>query len=158
MAIFMYLVLQGYARDRIVILTTYKGQKDLICEIINKKAAWHELFGSPSRVATVDKYQGQHNDIVILSLVRSKSPGFIIDEKRLVVALSRASIGLFILGNVELFRKQKEFEVVFANLKDKTHKLIVTNSEGAEEHITCASDLYAINKKCFQKASSTKES
>lgn len=157
-AIFMYLVLQGYSRERIVILTTYKGQKDLICEIVNKKAAWHEQFGSPSRVATIDKYQGQHNDIVILSLVRTKSPGFIIDEKRLVVALSRASLGLFILGNVELFRKQKEFEVVFENLKDKGHELRVANSEGLEESVSSSADLYAINKKCFQKASSTKES
>lgn len=45
------------------------------------------LFGRPRAVATVDKYQGQQNDFVLLSLVRTKSVGHLRDVRRLVVAV-----------------------------------------------------------------------
>lgn len=41
------------------------------------------------QITTVDKYQGQQNDYVLLSLVRSKVVGHLRDVRRLVVALSR---------------------------------------------------------------------
>lgn len=51
---------------------------------------------------TVDSYQGEENDIIILSLVRSNDDlgiGFLDSRNRLVVALSRARRGLYIFGN-----------------------------------------------------------
>lgn len=48
------------------------------------------------RVVTVDDYQGEENDIVILSLVRSNTDGnigFVSVENRICVALSRARQG-----------------------------------------------------------------
>lgn len=53
-------------------------------------------------VKTVDDYQGEENDYVILSLVRSNQEGkigFVADENRICVAISRARLGLFIFGN-----------------------------------------------------------
>jgi helicase required for RNAi-mediated heterochromatin assembly 1 len=53
-------------------------------------------------VYTVDKFQGEENDIVLLSLVRSNwynEVGFLDNKNRLVVALSRARRGLYIFGN-----------------------------------------------------------
>lgn len=41
------------------------------------------------QITTVDKYQGQQNDFVLLSLVRSRIVGHLRDVRRLVVALSR---------------------------------------------------------------------
>ena len=35
----------------------------------------HPIFGMPAAVATVDKYQGQQNDYVLLSLVRTRHIG-----------------------------------------------------------------------------------
>ena len=52
-----------------------------------------------------DNYQGEENDIIILSLVRSnaeKQIGFLKIPNRICVALSRARCGLFILGNMKL--------------------------------------------------------
>lgn len=52
-----------------------------------------------------DNYQGEENDIIILSLVRSnhnKQIGFLKIHNRICVALSRARCGLFILGNMTL--------------------------------------------------------
>lgn len=43
-----------------------------------------------TKVTTVDKYQGQQNDYVLLSLVRTRIVGHLRDVRRLVVAMSRA--------------------------------------------------------------------
>jgi superfamily I DNA and/or RNA helicase len=52
----------------------------------------------------VDKYQGEENEIILLSLVRSNSRakiGFLEIENRVCVALSRAKKGLYIVGNMD---------------------------------------------------------
>ena len=54
------------------------------------------------RVTTVDNYQGEENDVIILSLVRSNqegSVGFLGTDNRVCVALSRARNGLYAFGN-----------------------------------------------------------
>lgn len=57
------------------------------------------------KVIVVDKYQGEENDIILLSLVRSNAErkiGFLSIENRVCVALSRAKIGLYIIGNMDI--------------------------------------------------------
>jgi hypothetical protein len=62
------------------------------------------------RVSTIDNYQGEEADIVVLSLVRSAPTtsatfkGFMRESNRVCVAFSRARRGLYILGNAELHR------------------------------------------------------
>ena len=53
-------------------------------------------------ISTVDRYQGDENDIVILSLVRCR-PGnrFVGLKNRFVVAVSRARLGFFVVGSVQ---------------------------------------------------------
>lgn len=53
-------------------------------------------------MTTVDNYQGEENDVIILSLVRSNqegSVGFLGTDNRVCVALSRARNGLYAIGN-----------------------------------------------------------
>ncbi len=50
------------------------------------------------QIATVDKYQGAQNDYILLSLVRSRAVGHLRDVRRLVVAMSRARLGLYVFG------------------------------------------------------------
>lgn len=85
----------GYPADKISILTTYNGQKHLIRDVLNMRCS-HPIFGFPAAVATVDKYQGQQNDYILLSLVRTRHIGHIRDVRRLVVAMSRARLGLYV--------------------------------------------------------------
>lgn len=58
-----------------------------------------------------DNYQGEENDIIILSLVRSnpdKKIGFLKTHNRICVALSRARCGLFVIGNMQLLAEVDE--------------------------------------------------
>ena len=53
----------------------------------------------------LSKFQGQQNDYVLLSLVRTRSVGHMRDIRRLVVALSRARLGLYVFGRMGLFER-----------------------------------------------------
>ena len=116
--LFMYMCLIGYSPEQITILCTYKGQKDLIKEIYNKKCTWNNLFKGIKKICTVDKYQGQQNDFIILSLVRTKKIGYLRDIRRFIVSLSRARKGLFIFGKWDLFSNCLELKDTFDVLKN----------------------------------------
>eukprot|EP00978_Attheya_sp_CCMP212_P006157 scaffold13862_cov48-Attheya_sp.AAC.1 len=79
-ALFQYMVLIGYPAERISILTTYNGQKDLLNDILRQRCGdGTPLAGvRPGAVSTVDHYQGQQNDYVILSFVRTQAVGHIV--------------------------------------------------------------------------------
>ncbi|KAG9473955.1 hypothetical protein GDO78_004320 [Eleutherodactylus coqui] len=94
-----YFLCQEYKPSQITILTTYTGQ--LLC-LRNLMPA--KMF-SGVKVHVVDKYQGEENDIILLSLVRSNKQGkvgFLQISNRICVALSRAKKGLFCIGNMKM--------------------------------------------------------
>ena len=62
----------------------------------------------------MDRYQGSQNDYIILSLVRTRHVGHLRDVRRLVVAMSRARLGLYILARVSLFSKCRELIPAFS--------------------------------------------
>lgn len=123
MAIFTYLVLRGVSPAKISILVSTRGQDSLIREIVEKKTGWHKMLGAPAWIGVVDQYQGQHNDIIILSLVRTTSVGSYNQETKIAVALGRARLGLYILGNARTFGQAKEFSRVFERLEDRSLRL-----------------------------------
>ena len=99
----MYMRLQGIPASRISIITPYNGQKDLICDVVAQRCSYSPMYGSPAKIATTDKFQGQQNDYILLSLVRTKSIGHVRDVRRLVVAMSRARLGLYVFGRRALY-------------------------------------------------------
>ena len=105
-ALFQYMRLLGYPAKSITILATYAGQRALIKDVLDHRCKGNKLFGLPKHVSTVDKYQGEQNDYVILSMTRTKSIGYLHDVRRLTVALSRARLGLYVLGRTQLFQEQ----------------------------------------------------
>ncbi|KAI1750478.1 P-loop containing nucleoside triphosphate hydrolase protein [Xylaria castorea] len=97
-----YLMLNGVKETEITVLTFYRGQRKKILSEF-RRMKHRQPF---KNVHTVDSYQGEENDIVILSLVRSNGPngphkaGFLRDSNRGVVAISRARRGFYIFGNM----------------------------------------------------------
>ncbi|VDM99005.1 unnamed protein product, partial [Thelazia callipaeda] len=128
-ALFTYMRILGYPAHKISIITTYNGQASLIRDVVQTRCADNPLIGVPHKISTVDKYQGQQNDYVILSLVRTKNIGHIRDVRRLVVALSRARLGLYVLGRVNLFRNCLELSTAFNRLCKNPQKLMIVPSE-----------------------------
>ena len=115
--------LLGYNPKSITILTTYNGQKYLLRDIIQQKCSWHPLFQTPKKITTVDKYQGQQNDFILLSLVRSKHIGHIRDIRRLIVAMSRAKYGLYVFGRFEVFNNCFEMKSTMNLFKQRNLSL-----------------------------------
>ncbi|CAK4138093.1 unnamed protein product [Aphanomyces euteiches] len=98
--VYQYMRLVGYDADRITVLTTYDAQKNLLESMFQPGK---DKFGLPSPITTVDQFQGQQNDYVLLSLVRTKEVGHIRDVRRAIVAVSRARLGLYVFGKKALF-------------------------------------------------------
>ena len=92
----LYLLQQDYKPSQITILSGYSGQ------VIQLKKLMSKNLYEGVNVTTVDNFQGQENDIILLSLVRSKEDGkfgFVGIENRVCVSLSRAKQGLCVIGN-----------------------------------------------------------
>ncbi|KAJ7344898.1 hypothetical protein JRQ81_000848 [Phrynocephalus forsythii] len=128
-ALFMYMCLLGYPAEKISILTTYNGQKHLIRDIINQRCGNNPIIGRPNKVTTVDRFQGQQNDYIILSLVRTKAVGHLRDVRRLVVAMSRARLGLYIFARVSLFQNCFELTPAFSQLTARPLQLHIIPTE-----------------------------
>ena len=107
-ALCRYLLQQGYKAHQITLLTTYTGQMFAIRDCVQVRQR-DDL--SQVRLTTVDNFQGEENDIILLSLVRSNEEdeaGFIKMENRACVALSRAKKGFYCIGNFTLLCKHSE--------------------------------------------------
>ncbi|CAI6340312.1 unnamed protein product [Periconia digitata] len=132
-ALYMYMRLLGYPAHKISILTTYAGQRALIKDVLNHRCKGdpmiNKMFGLPRIVATVDKYQGEQNDYILLSLVRTRSIGYLRDVRRLTVALSRARLGLYILGRASVFASCFELKPAFDTLLSRPTKLALVTDE-----------------------------
>ena len=128
-ALYQYMRLLGYPARSISILATYAGQKALIRDVLEHRCKGNKLFGLPRIVTTVDKYQGEQNDHVILSLTRTKGVGYLRDVRRLTVALSRARLGLYILGRKELFETCYEMKPAMEIFGQRPDKLTITTGE-----------------------------
>ena len=134
-ALFQYMVLIGYAPERISILTTYNGQKELISDILRHRCgAGTPLAGVfPRAVSTVDQYQGQQNDIIFLSLVRTKTVGHLRDIRRLVVSVSRARLGLYVFCRESDFAQSHELKKTMDQFQEKPTKLQLVLGETATD-------------------------
>ena len=128
-AVYMFMRLTGYPAHKISILTTYNGQKSLLKDVCIARCAGNPLIGMPHKIATVDKYQGQQNDYILLSLVRTYNVGHLRDVRRLVVAMSRARLGLYVFARVSLFKNCFELQPAFNILMKRPLQLHICPSE-----------------------------
>jgi ATP-dependent RNA/DNA helicase IGHMBP2 len=96
---------------RLAFISPYNGQVQLAKEQLSKKI----------RISTIDSFQGQEKEVVILSLVRSNSEaiiGFLKDYRRMNVALTRAKEQLFVIGDSSTIG-QDPFYAIFLEYMDE---------------------------------------
>ncbi|XP_066288833.1 NFX1-type zinc finger-containing protein 1-like [Branchiostoma lanceolatum] len=123
-----YLLQQGYSASQITVLTTYTGQ------LFNFKNVMKEGVFEGVRVCTVDNFQGEENDIILLSLVRSNEEdiaGFLKVDNRVCVALSRAKKGFYAIGNLTMLAKaSKLWDKIIQELREQ-------GSVGTDLQLSC---------------------
>jgi superfamily I DNA and/or RNA helicase len=136
--------------DRIRVITFYQAQVSMIQRCLEDRK-----LGNTVVVATVDSSQGCEADIVLISFVRSQageyfasqsssqSPphstrnsgaGFLTDNRRMNVALTRAKYQLICVGNVRTFPRMPN--------ADTLHQLSQNAEERGIINDTCATRLY----------------
>ncbi|WVN90408.1 uncharacterized protein L203_105644 [Cryptococcus depauperatus CBS 7841] len=107
---------------RVGVITMYKEQ------LWELKRKFTQAFGSTVlelvEFNTVDGFQGQEKDIIILSCVRSGPNlhriGFLKDIRRMNVALTRAKSSLFIFGSAStLERSDERWKIIVRDAKDR---------------------------------------
>jgi DNA replication ATP-dependent helicase Dna2 len=111
----------GLTPTQIGIITPYKEQQRLLAKAI----------GRTESIGTVDSFQGQERDLIILDLVRAnphKEVGFTLQPNRLNVALSRAREKLIILTNLATYEGHERFNGILNRIQSLPHTRI--------EHLT----------------------
>ena len=102
----------GLSADDVGVITPYRKQADKIRQLMSRGMA--KAIG---KVSTIEDFQGQERDAIILSLVRSNPKhlrhdmhfnlGFLFDAKRFNVSSSRAKSLLIVLGDPFLLQKDE---------------------------------------------------
>lgn len=90
-----------YERLDVGIISPYQGQIRLLRKMVKQDSYW-KPFRSLISINTVDGFQGQERDIIVISMVRSNEMGkvgFLRDLRRMNVAITRARMKLIIIGD-----------------------------------------------------------
>ena len=90
-----------YERLDIGIISPYKGQVHLLRRMMRQDSYW-KPFRQLISINTVDGFQGQERDIILISMVRNNAQGqvgFLADLRRMNVAITRARMKLLIIGH-----------------------------------------------------------
>lgn len=101
------------------IISPYRAQVQLLRQMI-KRSEFFRPFRRLLSVNTVDGFQGQERDIIIISLVRSNQEGhigFLSDLRRMNVAMTRARMKLIIMGNAETLSHTRFYKELYEYVK-----------------------------------------
>lgn len=98
--------------EKVSIISPYSNQVFKIKEILKRMDCFNSETGVID-VNTVDGFQGKEKTIIIFSTVRSKGShtiGFLGDERRMNVGLSRAKSSLIVIGDSKKLISDKNWE------------------------------------------------
>jgi senataxin len=101
-------------------------------------------------IATVDSFQGKEKDIIILSTVRgcpeSNSLGFLADVRRMNVALTRARMGLFVVGKTQTLQVNEQWSSLILHAKQTKNGYIQVKGAGEDMYDVFASSFFGSRK------------
>ncbi|XP_019077812.1 uncharacterized protein LOC100265030 isoform X2 [Vitis vinifera] len=118
-----------FVGGRIGIITPYKCQLSLLRSRFS--SAFGSSITSDMEFNTVDGFQGREVDILVLSTVRAAGPcsaasginsssiGFVADVRRMNVALTRAKLSLWILGNARTLQTNCNWAALVKDAKER---------------------------------------
>jgi senataxin len=99
----------------IAIITPYKAQVKRLRELLKNNSIFSRLD-----INTIDGFQGREMDIVLFSCVRTcSSIGFLADERRMNVAITRAKKCLIIIGNADSLSNNETWKMMIDSIKER---------------------------------------
>ena len=97
------------------IISPYRAQVQYLRRLL-KKRTFFKPFRHLITVNTVDGFQGQERDVILISLVRANDKGqigFLRDLRRMNVAMTRARMKLFILGDATTMTRHPFYKQLY---------------------------------------------
>ena len=97
------------------VISPYRAQVQYLRQLISKRD-FFKPFRKLISVNTVDGFQGQERDIIIISMVRDNEQGqigFLRDLRRMNVAITRARMKLIILGDAATLTKHPFYRQLY---------------------------------------------
>ena len=116
-----HLLRMGVTPGQIGVITPYDGQKKYVSEYMRRSGALAAALYEAIEVASVDAFQGREKDYILVSCVRSSETqgiGFLSDPRRLNVALTRARLGIILLGNPRVLSKNALWAALLLHFKE----------------------------------------
>ena len=115
-----YIAKIGYSRIieehiDIGIISPYRAQVQYLRKLVHTTAALKGIRRAIT-INTIDSFQGQERDIIIISLVRANDLGqigFLSDLRRMNVAMTRARMKLIIIGSVQTLCRHKFYRELY---------------------------------------------
>ena len=101
------------------IITPYRGQARLIRRLLKMQHYFRKLKRHIT-VGTVDGFQGQERDVIVISLVRDNAEGnigFLRDLRRMNVAITRARMKIIIVGNAQTLSRHKFYRALIEHFR-----------------------------------------
>ena len=97
------------------LISPYKAQVQYLRQLL-KKDAFFKPYRPLITVNTVDGFQGQERDVILISLVRANEEGqigFLNDLRRMNVAITRARMKLIILGDASTLTRHPFYKKLY---------------------------------------------
>jgi len=116
-----HLLRLGVTPAQIGVITPYDGQKKYVSEHMRRSGALAHTLYEAIEVASVDAFQGREKDYILVTCVRSSETqgiGFLSDPRRLNVALTRARLGVILIGNPRVLSKNALWAALLLHFKE----------------------------------------
>ena len=101
------------------VISPYRAQVQHLRRLVSKKA-FFKPFRHLISINTVDGFQGQERDIILISLVRANDEGqigFLRDLRRMNVAITRARMKLIILGDSATLTRHPFYKKLYHHIQ-----------------------------------------
>lgn len=102
------------------LISPYKAQVQYLRQLI-RKDNFFKPYRSAITINTVDGFQGQERDVILISLVRANEEGqigFLNDLRRMNVAITRARMKLIILGDVSTLTRHAFYAELYRYIEE----------------------------------------
>lgn len=118
------------------LISPYKSQVQRLRKKVKSSTALKPVR-SAITVNTIDGFQGQERDVILISLVRANDDGnigFLRELRRMNVAITRARMKLIIVGDSETLTRHAFYRKLYSHVQNEGKVISFQPEAGSDEH------------------------